>query len=141
MEIMERGRVSLDMRWLILSEYRNKLSQTGQPGVGDQFYKWVLTNQANATRCKLVPITPTESDPTDFEEFPNHPALRGFDPSDRKFVAVAAADDESPAILEASDSKWWGWRHALAQCGIQVEFLCPGEIQRKFQEKMGADGD
>ena len=53
---------------LIISEYKNKLSQTGQPGIGDAFLKWVLTNQANPNRCQTAKITETGID--SFEEFP-----------------------------------------------------------------------
>ncbi len=52
-----------------------------------------------------------------------------------KFVAVAAAHPSRPPILQGFDSKWWGWRRALEESHIVVEFLCPEEIARKFEEK------
>ena len=54
-----------------------------------------------------------------------------------KFLAVAAAHEEHPPILQAFDSKWWGWRDALAQVGISVHFLCKHEIAEKHAAKMG----
>ncbi len=39
-------------------------------------------------------------------------------------------------MLQATDSKWWGWRDALADCGITVEFLCPEQIQETYERKM-----
>ena len=138
-QIVTNGHVILDNLWLILGEYMNKLDPSNQRGMGNKFLKWVLNNQANPDRCTLVAITYRghEDPPADFEEFPDHPDLQNFDPSDRKFVAVAAAHPEHPPILQATDSKWCGWKDALGECGIQVEFLCAKEIADKFKEKMG----
>jgi len=137
-EIMENGCLALDDQWRILGEYMHKLNSCGQPGIGDAFLKWVLTNQANPERCTLVAITPKPDDELDFIEFPNHPKLQYFDRSDRKFVAVSA-HPEHPPILQATDSKWWGWKNALAECGIEVIFLCPDDITEKYAKKIGDD--
>jgi len=125
----------LDDGWRIINEYRGNLSSKGQPGVGDRFLLWVLRNLRNPDRCVCVPITPIRSDACNFEEFPNHPGLAQFDPSDRKFVAVAVSHGGCPPILEGTDAKWWGWREALAECGIKVVFVCPEEIAAKFAQK------
>jgi len=138
-EIMDCGGIALDDQWRILGEYMHKLSSNGQPGVGDAFLKWALTNQANPERCSLVTITPKPDDELDFVEFPNHPKLQNFDRSDRKFVAVSAVHAEKPPILQAADSKWWGWKEALAECGIEVIFLCTDEIAEKYAKKIGLD--
>lgn len=124
-EIQQRHTLVLDDRWLIIKEYIGQLRSSGQPGVGDAFLKWVLTNQANPTRCECIPITPTE-DGSSFVEFPQDPALSGFDPSDHKFVVVALAHTEAPIpILNAVDTDWWHYRVALASNGVEVDFLCP----------------
>ncbi|MBI5446419.1 MAG: hypothetical protein HY900_35045, partial [Deltaproteobacteria bacterium] len=136
-EVMTSGHIVIDDSWRIIGEYKRELLPDGQPGVGDLFLKWVLTNQWNPDRCTMVSITPKADDPEDFEEFPVHKGLTKFDRSDRKFVAVAAAHPAAPPILEATDSKWWGWKGALAECGIEVRFLCPAEIRQKYREKMG----
>ena len=136
-EIMENSGIVLDNQWRILREYMHQLSSTGEPGVGDAFLKWVLTNQANPERCALVEITPKPDDELDFVEFPNHPGLQNFDRSDRKFVAVSAVHPLHPPIVQAADSKWWGWKNALAECGIEVTFLCSDEIAEKYAKKMG----
>jgi hypothetical protein len=65
-----------------------------------------------------------------FLEFPVDRALKNFDRSDRKFVAVALAHPERPPILQAVDSKWWGFKDALNRNGVRVEFLCPDDLQR-----------
>ena len=136
--LMHSGHLVIDDKFLILREYKNKLSPSGQPGVGDAFLKWALTHQANPKRCTRVEITPRQEDPRDFEEFPRHEALARFDPSDRKFVAVSCAHSAAPPILQATDSKWWGLRDALATCGVQVHFLCPEHIEQLHKRKSGS---
>lgn len=127
-EVTSGGRrLALDDSWLIVKEYGNKLSAARQPGVGDAFLKWVLTNHANPACCDKVAIVPT-GDARGFEQFPDHAGLATFDPADRKFVAVAAAHPDRPPIQQAVDSKWWGWRDALREAGVVVDFLCPAEV-------------
>jgi hypothetical protein len=58
-----------------------------------------------------------------------------YDPSDQKFLAVAAAHPDRPPILQALDSKWWGWQSALGAIGVTIDFLCPGEIAAKHADK------
>ncbi|MBM7112851.1 hypothetical protein [Archangium primigenium] len=135
--LMHSGHIVIDDKFRVLKEYMNKLSPSGQPGVGDKFLKWVLTNQANPTRCTHVKLTPKASDPRDFEEFPTEAALSSFDPSDRKFVAVSVAHPDKPPVLQATDSKWWGLRDALAASGVSVHFLCPEHIEELHQRKTG----
>jgi hypothetical protein len=134
--LQDRTRLALDESGRIIQEYRQNLSPSGQPGLGDQFLKWVYTNWANPERCELVPITATDEAKA-FEEFPGGPGLDEFDPSDRKFVAVANAHAEKPPILQALDSKWWGWKEALSAAGITVEFLCPSEVKATYERKFG----
>lgn len=128
--VTKGGRLVLDDGWLIIAEYTKHLAPSGQPGPGDAFLKWVLTNWTNPERCDLVPISPRKGTKTDFSEFPQDPKLRKFDPSDRKFVAVARAHPECPPILQAVDLKWWDYRRALKSHGVTVQFLCPKHVQR-----------
>ena len=126
----ETDQLVLDDQWRIIREYQNNLRSEGQPGVGDAFLKWVLTNWKNPKRCQLVTITQVGNNETDFREFPSDPALKGFDRSDRKFVAVALAHSQHPPILQAVDSKWWKVKEALERNSVKVEFLCPHDMQR-----------
>ena len=112
-EITADGCIAVDDLWLILREYKNNLNESGEPGVGDQFLKWVLTNTFTP-RCCLVTM----------REFPDHPELSTFDPSDRKFVQVALAHNELPPILQATDTKWRQFEALLRQHRIDVRFLC-----------------
>lgn len=72
-----------------------------------------------------------------YKEFPSHEGLQNFDPSDRKFIAVANAHREKPYILQATDSKWWHKKADLSDAGIKVYFVCPEYIKNKSEKKMG----
>jgi len=124
----------LDDMWRIIGEYMRNLRSSGEPGVGDAFLRWVLTNKDNPERCELVTITPVDTE-NDFREFPSDPALSDFDPSDRKFIAVALAHPQKPPVLQAVDSKWWGFRDVLQRNGVAVEFICADDIQRIHQRR------
>lgn len=132
-QVIEKGSVVLDADGEIFNEYIGELSFRGQPGIGDKFLKWLHENRFRFPDCDRVPITPSGDS---YDEFPDHPGLSNFDLSDRKFIAVANAHSEKPPILEATDSKWWGWKDALEEAGIDVEFLCPDYIRVKFKKKM-----
>lgn len=139
-QVMTKGHVFLDAGRRIVHEYGKNLSGRGQPGAGDVFYKWILTNEWAASRVTLVSIRPKEEDPEDFHELrPADPDVGkyGYDRSDRKFLAVAAAHPENPPILQSFDSKWWGWTKSLRKDGVSIHFLCPKAIKAKHEEKMG----
>ena len=131
--VTKKGGLVLDNGGEIFDEYRINLSMSGQPGVGDRFMKWVHDNQWNVQKVDRISITKNGES---YEEFPDHAALTGFDNSDRKFVAVADAHPDNPPILQATDSKWWGWKDALEEVGITVQFLCSDYIKSKYQEKI-----
>lgn len=118
--------ILLDEGYEIFDEYQRYLSHSGQPGLGDAFFRWLWTNQANPAHCRLIRITPHAD--RGFEEFPNDDALLGFDRSDRKFVAVALASGEAPSILNATDSDWWEFHNQLAAYGVHVNYLCPDHV-------------
>jgi hypothetical protein len=119
----------------IFDEYRRQLSMRGQPGVGDGFMKWVHDNRWSLRASQRVSITKNNDS---YDEFPVHEGLDHFDRSDRKFVAVANAHPDKPPILQATDTKWWGWKNALAEVGIDVEFICRLYVVSKQTEKAGA---
>jgi hypothetical protein len=124
--IQNAGGLLVDNQLLILHEYTRKLGHSGQPGAGHAFVKWAHDHQAIPASVRQVPITRI-SDHTwrQYEEFPDCPELAAFDRSDQKFVAVALASGNSPAILNAVDSDWWNHRTALQDAGVTPEFLCP----------------
>ena len=123
--VLARGLI-LDAGDEIYGEYVRNLSFSGRPGVGDHFMKWVRDNRSSLDAPQRVTITRNGDS---YDEFPSHSGLGDFDRSDRKFVAVANSHADKPPILQATDSKWWGWKRALAECGIGVEFLCADYVE------------
>lgn len=132
--IKNRGLI-IDSGDEIFDEYRQQLSMKGCPGIGDAFMKWVNDHRHNPEYCHRVTITKTGYS---YGEFPTHNGLENFDKSDRKFIAVANAHPDKPPVLQATDSKWWGWKDALAEIGIAVYFLCPEYAEAKYVTKFGA---
>jgi len=132
--VIKKKGVILDAGDEIFDEYRQQLSMSGSPGVGDRFMKWVHDHRWSLPDSQRVNIT---WDDDSYDEFPSHEGLKEFDKSDRKFVAVSNAHSNRPTILQATDSKWWGWKDALRECEITVQFMCESYIQTKYQEKMG----
>ncbi len=132
--VIKRRSLVIDAGDEIFDEYRQQLSIKGQPGVGDLFMKWVHDNRWSLPNSDRVTITKKGES---YEEFPVHDGLVNFDKSDRKFVAAANVHPTKPPILQATDSKWWGWKDALAEVGITVTFLCPEYARAKHSEKMG----
>lgn len=126
-----RNHIAIDDSGRIFDEYFSHLSRSGQPGVGDTFAKWVWDNQGNSQRCEQVRITPCESDKEDYEEFPRDRDLIGFDPSDRKFVAVALGSKSNPTILNATDSDWLEHEPTLRRHGVRIDNICPSLLRRR----------
>lgn len=115
--------VLVDDSGIIFQEYRRRLRPRGEPGIGHQFFLWLIDHLGDETRCRQVPVTP---DPErGFVEFPDSESLRDFDRDDRVFVAVAMASGVRPPVLNASDRDWWDSREALAREGVEIEFVCP----------------
>lgn len=136
LNLTKNGGLVLDDEGRIFDEYRANLSLSGQPGTGDAFIKWVYDHQWNEGKCERRSITCLDESEQLFEEFPRGNALKGFDRSDRKFVATANAGEKRP-ILQAVDFKWWGWKDALAEVGIAVIFLDEVAAEAGYRSHVG----
>lgn len=121
-EVVKQKKIAIDDKGLILKEYSGYLNHSGEPSVGDKFYKHVFNNQYTKKYCVRVSIHPVADS---FQEFPKSPDLQDFDKSDRKFVAVALAAGRSVPILNATDSDWVNYKKALVAAGVSVVQLCP----------------
>ncbi len=120
----------------IFEEYSHKLSFSGgQPGVGDRFFKWIHDHQWDETKVERVAIPHSDGE---YKHFPKHDDLKDFDPSDRKFVAVANAHADKPPILQAVDFMWWKFRSPLREAGITVRFLAPEYARTMYKKNFGA---
>ena len=125
---VREGIICLDDRDYILGEYRKHLDMSGQPGVGDEFMYWVHQNQYTSNVCERVRITKHSA--RRFEEFPNDPQLSDFDPSDRKYAAVALASNQKPEILNAVDADWRDFETQFHQHGLTIRQLCPNCLRK-----------
>ncbi len=131
--VINKNALVLDTENEIFDEYRDQLSMSGQPGPGDKFMKWVHDNRFGLLESNQVEITKKGNS---YNEFPTHKNLKSFDKSDHKFLAVSNAHPEKPPILEATDSKWWGFKDAIEEIGLKIIFVCPEYIRKKYQEKL-----
>jgi hypothetical protein len=114
------GVVVLDSLWHIFDEYARHCSYRGQPGVGDRFFLHLHRTQADVRRVAKVDVHPDGLG--SYKEIPE--ALRDFDLSDHKFVAVVVADERRSVIVNCADSDWRQAADALRQHGIEVAELC-----------------
>ena len=116
--VVQQGIVAVDDRGLIFEEYRRHLNFAGAPGVGDKFFKHMSDYQYYEGRVRRVPVTPSEDDRRGFEELPQN----GFDPSDRKFLAVALV--AKAVVLNAVDGDWGENAALMEELEVQVDELC-----------------
>jgi len=128
-EVM-RNIICIDTKDHILKEYQNNLSMSGQPGSGDEFMRWIHKNQCNENVCERIHIT--SHDERGFNEFPTDQSLEGFDPNDKKYVAVALGSTNNPDIINAVDSDWEEYQEALDTIGVRVKELCPHCLRRRI---------
>ena len=117
-EIVKNGRVLLDVAGAIQDEYRRYLNPHGAPGVGDRFYQEVLHSSPKLVERVNLPMRPDG----EYEDVHQSLIDAGFDPSDRKFVALAHR--EGVPVKNATDTDWIEHAAALAEAGIQVDNLC-----------------
>ncbi|MCY3786637.1 MAG: hypothetical protein OXG47_07930 [bacterium] len=74
-------------------------------------------------------MTLRDNEDRGFQEFPDDPALAGFDRDDRVFVAVSIAAGVYNVILNAVDSDYYLHSESLRRAGVIVEELCPSELK------------
>ena len=117
--LTKQDTVAVDKRGLILKEYSKYLCRSGKPGVGDIFFKFIHDQKYTSDRVRQVSINPSENDGKGFEELP----VNTFDPSDRKFLAVAVV--AKAVVLNATDSDWVEHASLLEKLGVEVDQLCP----------------
>ncbi len=136
-------KIVIDDNRAILGEYIDYLEDddsTTEARINVFFLEWFIRNYTNPEECVQVSITPTQ-DSRGFEEFPSDPALSDFDTDDRKFIAVAVAYEnshqEKSPILQAVDSQWYGFREALVENGLEIEFICEENIRDLYERREG----
>ncbi len=106
--VQDKKCVSIDNQMLIFNEYKSYASFSGQPNIGDVFFKWFFSNLGNTNICERVNITPTNEETILYAEIPNNlGGIDRFDRSDQKFLAVAFASQYNITIYEAADTADW----------------------------------
>lgn len=121
--------VVLDDADLIFDEYRSSLSFKGAPGTGDKFLKHVHDHRYGGSRVKRVSVTPCSDELRGFDELPEN----AFDPSDRKFLAVAVVAQAE--ILNATDSDWSEQDALTRALGVSVRQLCPQHASKSAAQE------
>lgn len=114
----------LDSERTILEFYGIAFDYTGQPGVGDAFYRWAIDN-AWKLRCHELA---TDVD-GEYSAFPRDPRLNTFDRDDRKWVALALTAGQDVQIVNAVDSDYAGHAEALSDAGLSILELCPDSLK------------
>jgi hypothetical protein len=127
-EVLARGCVVLDLTGEIEAEYHRYLSPRGQPGVGDRFYLAVL----NSAPGRIERVHLPRNKAGEYEDFPQAAELASFDPSDRKFAALACR--ERIPVANATDSDWLIHCAALAVHMISVHFVCGCDRRAWFSQ-------
>ena len=102
-----------------MQEYSKYLCWSGKPGVGNVFFKFLFDNQYSMQRIQRASISLSDDDSRGFEELP----ANSFDPSDRKFLAVAVVSDA--IVVNATDRVWHKQQELMNDLGVEVDQLCP----------------
>lgn len=119
-DAMRNRIILIDTHSLAISEYATYCHRSGQPGIGDLFFKSLLDNIANQSRVIRVDIG---SEPEEIDRLiPDK--LSNFDPSDRKWIALSIAGS-ADWIVNATDSDWTQRKDDLDEAGVCVLELCP----------------
>jgi hypothetical protein len=112
----------------IVEEYFTMLSRSGQPTLGDVFAKWVF--ETRWTQPETIVDTGRSGEH-------EYGVLEGddldFDPSDRKFIAVAKVAQAT--IHQATDTKWLDWQPAFARQGVSVAWVHEPSIRAAYERK------
>ncbi len=124
----------LDDAGIILKQYLANIKKDADQGLAWKFMEWVLSNQGIETKVKCLQITPI-GEYGDFEQLPEEVRDSGFDHSDRVFIALSVANDNTAPIVQASDSKWIGYEEMLARHGVRLEFPCREALQQVHERK------
>ena len=129
-DLVKQGCVVVDEGGEIFEEYREYWEQGNIPGIGHVFFKHVWDNQHSPNgHVQRVVITPSDDTEKGFEELPKN----DFDPSDRKFLAVAVK--ANAVVLNAVDSDWKEQAPLMRRLCVEVCQLCPQYASKRHSLK------
>lgn len=118
----------VDLGGEIVEEYRRYLNPSGQPGVGDRFYFNLI--QCSPERVRYVDIPKGEDN--EYLDLPDVIRQSKFDPSDRKFAALARKCNAS--VVNATDSDWLECKAMIEGAGILILFLCGEQKENWYSD-------
>lgn len=119
--------VVIDDNRAAYTEYRNNMYPDPNPssGLASNFLMHVIQNYGNDKRVLRIPLVQRNGE---YVEWPQDPALTNFDPSDRKWVALARAFNQQTGqtapITYAIERDWDDYRDALTRHGVELDHLC-----------------
>lgn len=125
--LMKSDKVFLDDANEIQEEYRRNLNPAGQPGLGDRFLQEVF--YSSPARVERVALPKSENG--EYQDLPQALIDAGFDPSDRKFAALAKR--QGVPVANSVDSDWLHHQQLLLDNGITVDQLC-GQLETAWWE-------
>ena len=110
------------------TEYRNNMYPDPNPssGLASNFLMHVIQNYGNDERVLRLPLAREENG--EYLDWPRDPNLAGFDPADRKWVALARVfrqeTGQAAPITYALERDWDNYRDALTRHGVALDPLC-----------------
>lgn len=124
----------LDLDYEIITEYRNRIPSNTD--MGKIFWRWFNTYIGQIPFENMVKLD--KDSEGNYVMFPLEARTKEFDRSDRKFVALARMHSEHPAIVEASDGKWFGFKETFEEYGVHIEFLDMNYAIMMHKRKLGS---
>lgn len=110
--------IMLDLEEAIQKEYARHLNAKGQPGVGDRFFQHIINSMPGRVQRLELPLRPDG----EYANLPQSLIDCKFDPSDRKFAAMAKL--ARAVVINATDSDWLQHGKVLKTEGIAVQNVC-----------------
>ncbi|MGE3916725.1 MAG: hypothetical protein AB7F78_13610 [Hyphomicrobiaceae bacterium] len=124
---LSKGKIFMDSSGAIQEEYRRYLNPRGQPGVGDMFYREVINSHPD----RVVRVNLEMRADGEYEDLPQAIIDSNFDPSDRKFAAVAIKANAK--VYNAVDTDWLEKRQIIEANGIKIVFVCGCDAKKWFE--------
>lgn len=119
-----------------LNEYRKQMYPDPNPsaGLASQFMMYVFNHMGDPSRVYLAHVQ-KDSD-GNYALYPRDPSVTAFDPSDKKWVAIAltyhAETGQVVPIINATDSDWLHYESAWQRLNIHITQLCGDILKPRY---------
>lgn len=122
----------LDLDYEIVNEYRNNVDASSN--IGRLFFRWLYQYIGKMDLSNNLKLEKNEEG--EYMGFPLDEDTKGFDPNDRKYIALANLHPQKPPIVEGTDGKWFGYVSAFRKYGIKIVFLDEEYVQKMYKKKI-----